>query len=287
VTRNKGAGNFCCATQALRVACVAAFALIGSPSAAYAQCGGGSGGGGGGGGGGDSGGDSSSTEAAPVCTDSSNAVGFAHCRRFAQEWNVDGLPSIGIGLGFVARQLRLSGAPLAGETEHDGNPHTFSVGEGEIPTGAASFGVALRLLVGLQGGVYVGGEVSFTGAPLDGSPITRGDLVVTPDGVISFEAAGFAGVGLSIGDIAIRAEVLAGMRWVGVSTTTTLGACTSHATAGRAAAVIEPRVFLELWQSPWVAWGGYVGHDVMGSDAWSGGLFVTAHARSYAGLTLP
>jgi hypothetical protein len=287
-------------------AAVSALAIVAAPAARAWACGGGDGdggssGGGGDSGGGDSGGDSSyssdsgsdgSSSASVGCVETSEVLGRRQCGEFG-EWAMPAvLPPITIELGTSVRSFGLGSLRLGGTIDHEEHgSYQYSMvggGAGEGQPLAIAGGFDVRMLLGRR--LYGGVEASIGGISAD----ERAMQMVTTDAMpgatlsptVQLHLTGGAVVGarLPLGDFQLAAEVLGGTRMVQVSLHSQYGACETTEYERHVTAVVEPRLRLDYWATPWVALGAFAGTDLLSKDSQVFGVYIGGHARAFDGL---
>ena len=283
------------------VAGATAAALLAAPAArAWACGGGGSDGGSSDSGSSDSGGDSSydssydssGSSASIGCVETSEVLGRRQCGDFG-EWAMPAiLPPVTIELGTSVRSFGLGRLQLGGTIDHDehGSYQYSMVGGGEGPSQpmAVAVGADLRILVGRR--LYGGVEGSVGGISAD----ERAMQMVTTDAMpganltptVQLHLSGGAVVGarVPIGRFSLAGELMGGTRMVQVSLESQYGACVTTEYERHVTAVLEPRVRLDYWASPWVAVGAFAGTDLLSKDSQVFGVYVGGHARAFDGL---
>lgn len=267
------------------IACAFAVTSLAAASAHAQSCGGGGDGGDGGDGGGYGGGSdsSSSEEATPACVDESNLVGHTECTRFGDGWDASSWPELSVSLGMGARYLPLGDLSFTGESTHGDNPHRLRVDGGELASAEAWLvPLWLRATGGVTRRVYVGAELEVAVGGAGGDVPSRGGPAVAIDGISALGGGAIVGFGVPIGSLELRAEALIGGRYTMLSVRSMLMDCIADASVGAGTWVVEPRLAIDTWATPWVAIGAFAGTDALrgGFDA---GLTIAVHTRAFAG----
>jgi hypothetical protein len=278
-------------------AVVAGVAIVAAPVARAWACGGGDGDGGSSSSGGDSGGgggdssSSSSDSATVTCTETSEILGRRQCGEFG-EWAMPRvLPAITIEIGSSVRSFGLGGLRLAGtidHAEHGSYQYSMVSGGGEGAPMAVAGGVDLRMLFGKR--LYVGAEASLGGIHED----DRATEMVTAEEMpganlranVQLHVTGGAVVGarLPLGDFQLAAELLAGTRMVQVAFESQYLSCETTEYERDVTAVLEPRLRLDYWLSPWAAVGAFAGRDLLSKDSQVFGVYLGGHSRAFDAL---
>ena len=237
------------------LAAVALAPLLAAPSSAF-PCGTGDGGSSGSSGGssGGSGGGSSSSASDP-CLGDSPVVGRSTCRTFGSWQLAGGVPRLEVGMGISIHRFSLGGTSFQGTADHDPSISYRAAG-GELSGGDAAVGYStdVRALVG-GAHVYGGLEGQVGGFDLDGEVFHNGPQTVTPERTLYMAGGGVIGAHASFGRFRARAEVFAGVRYLSVSGESRQLACVTDTTMRAFAGLVEPRVAIEAWVTPWAALG--------------------------------
>jgi len=255
-----------------------AAALAWSPQIVYAHCGGGGGGGGHGGGG-----HGGSSSGPPQCVEHSDVVGHQTCTRFGS-WDATYVPALTFELGgslHLVDGASLDGFSLA---EHDGG----NVGVNVTGTRTAAIGTGdLRVRLAITRNFYLGVELGIGGGPsAPGLQATTSmaDATVRPSGTMWISGGFAVGARIPLGAIDLRAELLLG----GALATSELHEryfdCENYVSIGSGIGLVEPRVAIDWWVSPWMTLGVVGGVNLAGplSDA-QVGVAVGFHARPHDG----
>lgn len=285
------------------IAGVTALALVAAPAARAWACGGGgdSDGGssdGGDSGGGDSGGsDSSSSDSGssyePIgCVESSEVLGRRQCGTFGEWAMPEVLPPVAIEIGTSIRSFGLGRLQLGGTIDHEEHgSYQYSMvggGEGAGQPMAVAAGVDVRILMGKRW--YGGVEASFGGISAD----ERAMQMVTTDAMpgatleptvqLHVTGGGVIGARVPLGRFSLAGELMGGTRMVQVALDSHYGACETTEYDRHVTAVVEPRVRLDYWATPWFAVGAFAGYDVLSKDSQVFGVYLGGHARAFDGV---
>ena len=93
-----------------------------------------------------------------------------------------------------------------------------------------------------------------------------------------------AGYTARYGKWSVVGELQSGVCITGFSVETRLADCLKSSMTTHAKAVVEPRIGVQRWLSPWLTTDLAVGSDLMQERDVSLTLSLTAHSRSYDGL---
>jgi hypothetical protein len=176
----------------------------------------------------------------------------------------------------------LDGMRFDTSVEHDRSHRV--VYHGTSPrTGESSTAGFTMLELGIGGFVsrhlYLGGRFGFGGGTVQTPDAVRS---VRATSTFDLESGAFFGAALPLGDWQLRSDVTFGWRATVMSLISEQGDCIERATATNHSLLVEPRLALERWISPWTTVGAFVATDAtrMGADI-RFGLSITAHTRSF------
>jgi hypothetical protein len=270
------------------LAIAAAASALAVPGVAYpcGSSGGGGGGGGsssGGGGGGSSSSDSSSSSSAPACVDTTLIVGRAECHRFGQGWNIAWLPRLQIGFGFSTHLFPTDDMRFEGTAAHDTGDIAYAVVGGDMESdraGAVTVDLRITGSVGHRG--YVGVEGNVGGGFVEQQRILGPEGNELEPGIGLYASGGVVGgVALPFGDNRVRAEALVGRRLLVLTMTSYHGDCVDTQTVHDGAWLVEPRVAIERFVTPWTTVGVSLGSNLLDQGDVSAGIYLQGHVRAY------
>lgn len=229
----------------------------------------------------DGGGSSSSSE--PSCVEVSSVVGRWVCpsSRFGT-WNVAHFPRLRLHFGTSGHRFPVRNMTFDGTAPH-GDGIAYSMVGSDITNGLAgaatfdlglSINVSRHLYAGLEGKI---GHAWLHGQTTDASA----DLMMNASGTLYSELGGVAGLVVPIGDFDLRAETFVGARLVGVSVDSVHGACADTSYAYDASWLVEPRVAVESWITPWATLGVQAGANALQRDDISLGVYLQGHLRAF------
>ena len=252
-----------------------ALALAAPPRTAHA-CGDSGGGGGDSGassGGGGDGGGGYEPVYTPPCEDGTTVVGYRSCAPFGAWSTTARLPRVSVEVGVWSSMIDLGGVDVGGSVTHtDGTSYSYRVVGSELGGDAEVVGVRTRLVahrgglyLGLEGGV--GGVVQ--GATDHQAPMGQVDLTSETGAV-------------AVGGVVLGGRVFAGRRGVSVASTSVHGACVVEDVHWSGEPTVELRARGDLWLTPWITAGAYLGRDALGGQT-SGGLDLGFHLRAFDG----
>ena len=238
-----------------------------------------------GGGGGDSGGGyDTATTYTPACGDGTTVVGYRTCAPYGTWSTLARMPRVSVDVGLWSSVIDLGGLDVGGTVTHsDGSTYNYRVVGSELGQDAEVVGIRSRLLahrgatyVGLESGVggIVASEVDHR-QPMSSTELASRTAAVATGGVV-------AGGRVFVGRLSIGVEVMAGLRGVSVTSTSTHGACVVEDVQWSAAPTVEVRARGQLWLTPWITAGAYLGRDALGGQT-SAGLDLGFHLRAFDG----
>jgi hypothetical protein len=115
----------------------------------------------------------------------------------------------------------------------------------------------------LSESLYLGGYASFAIGGTDARDFRQDELELSPGSVLQLSTGGLFGAVHPVGGWLLRAEGRVGLRATGVSLESRIEDCQKFSMAWDHALMIEPRVGVAKWLSPWVSVGVMVGSDLM------------------------
>jgi hypothetical protein len=272
------------------IVAAALLVTLGAPRAAEAGSCGGGGGGGSRGGGGHSGGGSTHIGHAPDCEDTSDVVGYRHCRKFGTWGLSQRSPRFFFDAGILVRRFDSLLGNQSGTVAHGAESFTYRV---LAPTGGRPLDTAvlstMRVGAGLPHGLYTALEVDLGGLAQPGRAATEmstGELG-TPSfrqhrGLI-VDSLGAVGVHGSTHGGMLGLELAGGMRAVFYAFHSSYLGCEQGTSVSAYAPIAEARVRGELWLSPWLTGGVTAGTSVLESGTWMGGIYLGVHTRAFDG----
>ena len=220
----------------------------------------------------------------PACTDASDVVGYRTCTPYGTWGTLAQLPRVSFDVGVWSSVIDLAGLDVGGTMTHgDGTSYAYRVTGAMLGDEADVVGLRSRLLLH-HGGTYVGLEGGaggiVTGDDVHLQPMQRVDLasrgaIVAAGGIV-------AGAQVTTGRLALGGELVGGLRGVSVTSTSTYGACITDDVAWSARPMLEVRARGDLWLTPWISAGAYLGRDALGGQT-SAGLDLGIHLRAFDG----
>jgi hypothetical protein len=221
------------------------------------------------------------------CVEQSDVTGDRVCSRFGDGWSVERMPQLVLAAGFTTNHLVPSARNWTGTFGKD-HPTKFRVAGDSLGMRAIDdVGFDFRLTGFITKTTYVGidwglgfGSVQPRFAPRDGYELR-------PKSGINFVQAKIAtvvGARLPLGPFSVRLEALVGVQVASVSgELRPLNGQWVSGSFTNAALLLEPRVAVDVWTTPWstiTLWGG--GNALYASDR-SMGLSFSLHGRSFDG----
>jgi hypothetical protein len=92
-----------------------------------------------------------------------------------------------------------------------------------------------------------------------------------------------AGVRLPMGDLALHAEAMGGVRVVTLTVASYHGDCETQTVVSDIEPLLETRVGASAWLSPWISLGAMVGSNALQRGDVSAGIFLDGHLRAFDG----
>ncbi|HEY4059541.1 MAG TPA: hypothetical protein VGM39_23140 [Kofleriaceae bacterium] len=171
-------------------------------------------------------------------------------------WRAQNMPPVKLEIGFLSRSFTNPFGSRTGSVTHDDTSYAFRA---TMPTGQSdamdnAYGGLLRLTGKLGAGFYTGGELEIAGVETSAASIEMSASgygpTVTQGTAIMVGANAVLGVGGHLTDhIELGFEAAGGVRGIGYSFDSQLGACESSATMWEAQGVLEARARGTLWLS--------------------------------------
>lgn len=170
-----------------------------------------------------------------------------------------------LGVHLLAGTASISDEGFDGQAEHQ-EVHNYHYPSQSEPAGsAAQMGaggvefqlggiVGKHLLIGLYGSM----EVGSSNAP----DRTIKGLSVRPNQIVQFKTGGQLGVSIPVGGWLLRGDAMVGLRATSLGMETQIGDCIQQSMAWDLDLMVEPRVGIEKWLSPWLSAGVMVGSDI-------------------------
>ena len=189
-------------------------------------------------------------------------------------------------IGAFGRPSGLGDDTLHGETSA-GQKYTFG---GSPYARVMSWGSDYRFGLRVFGPLYAGLTWRFAAAELPSEPplvATNGSSVVTDRSFVNVGVGGFLGVLVHrIEGVRLRADVTVGAQGDLVGVRQPAGNCPAGppCPADAARPIVEPRVAVEAWPSPWWSLSSWIADDVLRPSAPAIGLSFAFHLRSYDGV---
>lgn len=200
-----------------------------------------------------------------------NYSGPSDCLSRPQEWSnpMSVRLRVDTGLGFhVTPTSRLT-------LDRAGSDSVSAAPIGDVTTGT----VDLRMLGYVSRAIYTGGELDVgaggnRAAPLGGGVGSKGFAGNVTLGAVVGAAS------IRSGALQLRGELFAGGRLLLVAAADPSQVGGGPAFVG-ASWMLEPRAAVDLWVAPDVTLGAWAGADVLTRGAWSTGLAIALHTRSF------
>jgi hypothetical protein len=149
-----------------------------------------------------------------------------------------------------------------------------------------SYGAELGLDWAFTSFVYAGAAAAWGEGAWSAPPFAAGGLTIDPRATVNAHmwlTGVRAGVRLPLGPLSVRGELLGGAEWISLQQYASVGQSSMTATATTVTWLLEPRVAVDLWTTPFTAlsvFGTMPGFD---SRAANGGVAFAVHLRSFDG----
>jgi hypothetical protein len=134
--------------------------------------------------------------------------------------------------------------------------------------------------------VYAGAAAAWGEGAWSAAPFNAGALTIDPRATVNAHlwlTGVRAGVRLPLGPLSVRGEMLGGAEWISLQQYASIGQGSMTANATTVTWLLEPRVAVDLWTTPYTAvsvFGTMPGFD---SRAVNGGVAFAVHLRSFDG----
>ena len=234
---------------------------------------------------------SSAARASHSCIEVSDIVGYQRCSHYGSTWATEDSPplTLGVNASYLAidpRGRSYKGVMKVGTRttpiEYDGS----ALGKSSVGSG----GVGLRITGFLLPFFYAGIEYGITlgrtqpGSFIsDGASFQRGGALI--DTTVLFGGALF-GLRLPLGRVSVRGDLFLGGYGLSLVQAVTKGALMNAKVSMSASApLVEPRVSVDLWATPWVTLSGSYGRNLVDGGTQAGALSVTFHGRAFDGAS--
>jgi hypothetical protein len=234
------------------------------------------------------GGTSAADDAAP-CDPSLDVAALGACRAFGDWAVLPNSPHLLIDLGTVFRHMPSTLSLRGGTLHRSGERFPYRMRLSGARTGDSAVDFVLRIGGEVRPGVYVGAEGEVGGvaafAPVDVA------VDAGASGVPQFAqrhgfvdgAAGYVGVRERAGRAVVSLELAVGARGIVHAFRVRYAGVTGEQDLDDVMLVVEPRVRVDAWLSPYVTGGVEVGANAVELGDWSGGVFIGLHTRAFDG----
>ena len=225
--------------------------------------------------------------ASKACVETSEVLGRRTCSRFGSWARRFPLP-ITVETGTAVTSVDLGGFDRTGTIDHDGARFAYRAQTDDAADSATAIVGIARLILG--GRLYIGEEwqvgglagaprVTITQEPVDGYAPT-----LTGKPSIVMQGAAVVGARARIGSFGFGAELVGGVRMIGVAVDSKLGACETTTSNAEFSAVLETRLRGEYWLTPRLSVGVFGGRDITADDSRSIGVFVGGSVSPFGGV---
>lgn len=222
-----------------------------------------------------------------ACRDTTKTVGRAECRRFGAGWDRKWQPRIRLGMGLTHTTRSMAAIDIEGSASHDGTTHSYHYQPGVLSDASPP----LHLLGGtvniqfLLRHFHLGVAMGVAGSGVDG-PWQPGDqgLLMRSTSTVQGKVGVVAGYGTRFGKWGLLGEIQTGMRMTSMTIESRVGSSIEHEFTTISEPIIEPRVVVQRWLSPWVSADLALGSDLYQDRDLSLSLNLTAHGRAFDGF---
>ena len=224
-----------------------------------------------------------------TCAEVSDIVGRQKCSRYGSTWSTEESFPIAVGLNASYLSFATEGRTFKGGIKVGSKVTPLQYdGSALGKSGLGSGGIGVRITVFPHPVVYLGLEYGITlgrNQPMsfsaDGATYQATSKLVDTTGL---SAGGLVGLRLPLGPVSVRGELFVGGYGVNLYQSVVTGAL-SNASVAMAAGVpvVEPRVAVDLWTTPWLTLSGSYGRNVLDRGSQLGALSLTFHGRGFDG----
>jgi hypothetical protein len=173
----------------------------------------------------------------------------------------------------------------------DGNVQTAATayqftGDSLGDSAVRAYGAEIGLDWAFSSFFYAGAAAAWGEGAWSAPPFAAGDLTIDPRATVNAHlwlTGVRAGVRLPLGPLSVRGEMLGGAEWIALQQYASVGQAQMTANASTVTWLLEPRVAVDLWTTPYTAvsvFGTMPGFD---SRAANGGVAFAVHLRSFDG----
>ena len=222
----------------------------------------------------------SSSTVEPACVDTTDIHGYRTCTGYGR-WSM--VVPLSFELGTTSTLLDLSRVAIDGQVEHPGAAYSYRVVGDDLGARATAVGLTARVLGHGRHG-YAGLETGFATVAIDavGPVATSVGGTLAPRPAFVLTGGVVVGARTFAGRLSLGGELMAGARALGVEVESRHDSCFVAETRYDVAAAIEARARADLWLSPWLSAGAYVGRDIRTRDT-SAALLLGAHFSAFDG----
>lgn len=218
------------------------------------------------------------------CTEKSDVVGYQTCTRFGGTWSTEGSFPVAVSLGVERLTLPLRATGVEVNWGPKANRSSLSLdGSKLVVPGLVAVGPSFRISVALFDFLYAG----------FGFGAAFGDTATAPFavGAERFSAGSglqvqmhwdlVAGVRVPLSWLSLRLEAVGSLR--AASQPVVREATREDAQIDVVRGVIEPRLAVDIWTTPWLTVSTSFGVDALRPEAQSWGLSLALHGRAFDG----
>jgi len=234
-------------------------------------------------------GGASDADVEAACDPSVDVAALGGCHSFG-DWALQpDTPHIFIEMGTLVRRMPSTLSLRGGTLVRAGERFHYRMRLSGERTGDTSVDFVLRIGGEVRPGVYIGAEGEVGGvaafAPVDVA-VNEGasgvPLFAQRHGFVA-GAAAFGGVRERAGRAVVSLELAVGVRDIVHAFRVRYDGVTGEQDLDDAVLVVEPRVRVEGWLSPYVTGGVVAGANAIELGDWSAGVFIGLHTRAFDG----
>lgn len=221
------------------------------------------------------------------CVEQSDIVGDRVCGRYGDRWSAERTFPVVFGVGVWSGHVVPSGRSWSGSFGKD-NPIKFSIPGQHLGMSTVNdFGLDFRLHGFVSRTFYVGLDWAIALGRVHTNVVPREGFEMRDKGSINYVHARIASVvggRVPLGPLSLRLETLIGLQIASVSLEgRKTGGDWVQGSFTSAALLLEPRVAVDLWTTPWstiTAWGST---NLMFPTDRGMGLSIALHGRAFDG----
>ncbi|HEX3345110.1 MAG TPA: hypothetical protein VHS09_11090 [Polyangiaceae bacterium] len=149
-----------------------------------------------------------------------------------------------------------------------------------------AYGAELGLDWAFSSFFYAGAAAAWGEGAWSAPSFTTGAMTIDPRATVNAHmwlTGARAGVRLPLGPLSVRGELLGGAEWVSLQQYASIAQSTMTANASTVTWLLEPRLAVDLWTTPFTAVSVFAAMPGFDSRAANGGILFAVHLRSFDG----